>query len=992
MNSNSIKNIILSITWIFCFIHLSLSQGDDCATAFQINNVSNFCSGAGSFTNSGSTTGTFGNATCLGANSTEDVWFQFTAIGTDVLISAGGSGSGGSMISPCISIYNGDCITGVNEQGCANGTAGSGVTQLYEGALIQGSIYYIRISTTDSNEGTFELCVNNYTPSANPGADCGGAAFLCNQSPISVATLSGGGLNNDEPESSSCLENAFGADEGNSSWFYWTCGTAGTLTFDITPLNPFDDIDFIMYELSGTNPCGTRTILRCNSASCLNANGSTGLNLTDIDFIEDPNCDPGENSYCQYIDMTAGTTYALLVNNFSANMGFTTNFGGTGTFQGPNPNIVALPTTICEGQTVSFNGSTSTNVAGGLNWNFSNGGTPNSATGNGPHTITYNTAGTYTAILNGIDANGCQSIETGTITVNNITAAPLVTNVTYCQGETSTALNATGSNLLWYSAAVGGNGTTTSPIPLTSAVGITSYWVSQTTNGCESPRAQIDVTINPPPTMNIPPSLADCAGNSINATVFSSPQSGVTFTWTNSNSTIGIGANGIGNINSFYGVNTTLNDNVGTISIVPSQGTCAGAAVSFQITIYPTPPVDAGMTQSICDGEQVTLTASGATSYVWDNSVVDAVPFSPITTNTYSVTGTSIFGCENTDIVSVTVNPNPIVDAGLDLFLCLGQSAILTGSGANSYSWNNGVTNAVAFIPNPTANLYTVTGTTAAGCSGTDDLSIQIQPNAPVTFTPDITTGCSPLLVNFTNTTLNSVSCVWSMSDGTQLNGCGTVSNTFVQETCYDITLMVTFATGCSANVTATNLICVEPNPIPSFIANPGIIDQYDTQVSFNNMTIGGDTYNWNFGYNNAQSGLENPSFDYSGAELGNYLVTLTAYSPSGCKDSVQQIIQIKEDLLFFIPNTFTPDNDLFNQTFQPIFTAGFDPYSFTMLIYDRWGEIIFETHNTDIGWNGSYGVGRGPVQDGTYNWKIEFKRNETDERIMRAGHVTIIR
>ena len=157
-------------------------------------------------------------------------------------------------------------------------------------------------------------------------------------------------------------------------------------------------------------------------------------------------------------------------------------------------------------------------------------------------------------------------------------------------------------------------------------------------------------------------------------------------------------------------------------------------------------------------------------------------------------------------------------------------------------------------------------------------------------------------------------------------------------------------------------------------------------------MTIGGDTYNWNFGYNNAQSGLENPSFDYSGAELGNYLVTLTAYSPSGCKDSVQQIIQIKEDLLFFIPNTFTPDNDLFNQTFQPIFTAGFDPYSFTMLIYDRWGEIIFETHNTDIGWNGSYGVGRGPVQDGTYNWKIEFKRNETDERIMRAGHVTIIR
>lgn len=81
------------------------------------------------------------------------------------------------MLNPSVAIYNGDCTTGVFEQGCASATFGSGIVQLYEGAMLQGNVYYIRVSTTQANEGTFELCVNNYTPSANPGADCGGAAF-----------------------------------------------------------------------------------------------------------------------------------------------------------------------------------------------------------------------------------------------------------------------------------------------------------------------------------------------------------------------------------------------------------------------------------------------------------------------------------------------------------------------------------------------------------------------------------------------------------------------------------------------------------------------------------------------------------------------------------------------------------------------------------------------------------------------------------------------
>jgi hypothetical protein len=93
------------------------------------------------------------------------------------------------MNQPRIALYDGICGGLINELNCSNGTPGSGTSQLYEGALVPGNTYYIRISTPPANEGSFELCINSYTPTTNPGADCGGAAFLCNQNPVSVATL-----------------------------------------------------------------------------------------------------------------------------------------------------------------------------------------------------------------------------------------------------------------------------------------------------------------------------------------------------------------------------------------------------------------------------------------------------------------------------------------------------------------------------------------------------------------------------------------------------------------------------------------------------------------------------------------------------------------------------------------------------------------------------------------------------------------------------------
>ena len=94
--------------------------------------------------------------------------------------------------------------------------------------------------------------------------------------------------------------------------------------------------------------------------------------------------------------------------------------------------------------------------------------------------------------------------------------------------------------------------------------------------------------------------------------------------------------------------------------------------------------------------------------------------------------------------------------------------------------------------------------------------------------------------------------------------------------------------------------------------------------------------------------------------------------------------------LVYYIPNAFTPDGDTYNETFQPVFTSGFDPYDFKLLIFNRWGEVVWESNDASVGWDGTYNGKL--VQNGTYVWKVEFKTLSNDERIMRTGHVNVIR
>ena len=134
-----------------------------------------------------------------------------------------------------------------------------------------------------------------------------------------------------------------------------------------------------------------------------------------------------------------------------------------------------------------------------------------------------------------------------------------------------------------------------------------------------------------------------------------------------------------------------------------------------------------------------------------------------------------------------------------------------------------------------------------------------------------------------------------------------------------------------------------------------------------------------------------NPSHTFPDVPNVDYLVTLYAENSLGCRDSLSKYIYVNDVIIFYIPNSFTPDGDEYNQEFKPIITSGVDIYNYHMTIFNRWGEILFESYNPNFGWNGTYG-GAGLVNEGTYIWQIEFKETMSDKSHKHRGHVTILK
>jgi len=302
-------------------------------------------------------------------------------------------------------------------------------------------------------------------------------------------------------------------------------------------------------------------------------------------------------------------------------------------------------------------------------------------------------------------------------------------------------------------------------LPTTSLEGFTGTWSPSlnnqaTTNYTFTPTGgqcavtgSLQVVINPNPTVQINESPEICEGQSTILTSIVS-QNGGTYNWQPGNYN--------GNQITVTPTQTT------TYTLTYTLNGCSSQPFNAIVTVNPNIPVEAGVNISVCQGAQVTLTATGTPNNVWSGGVTNGVEFAPTQTATYYVTGTSASGCVTTDSVTVTVNNNPIINAGNPQTTCIGDLVILEGSGAGiggSYSWNNGVNDGQAFTVNGTAT-YTVTGTDINGCSGTASVLVTGLPIPVAQFTANPTIGDIPLTVDFTNNSLNASNYVWDFGNG----------------------------------------------------------------------------------------------------------------------------------------------------------------------------------------------------------------------------------
>ncbi len=369
-----------------------------------------------------------------------------------------------------------------------------------------------------------------------------------------------------------------------------------------------------------------------------------------------------------------------------------------------------------------------------------------------------------------------------------------------------------------------------------------------------------------------------------------------------------------------------------------------------------------------------------------------------------SVSVTDGAGCQGPTL-SYPIHVLDLTTASLatygDTAVCTGGIAsvgaqVLNYFGAVTYTWTElGLVGAGPHVvPVNQSRTLHVTATNVCGqtLTGTVDLVLEIPP--AITLPAIIAEGCAPLTVNFpAGLTTQNVTWMWDLGDGTTSSAPAPV-HTYAAGT-WTVSLVVTTPAGCSAAALNTGSVIAHDPPTAAFNASTYSTDMNAPTVDFTNSSTGNiNGYDWSFGDGDT-SATDNPSHTYS--DIGTYEVILTVTDVNGCHDATAQNIQILPVYDVVIPNAFTPNgggsngggydpNDLSNDVFYPFIRFVKD---FQMRIWNRWGELVFESNDIKQGWDGYY---RGQLsQQDVYVYRV-WVRFVDDREAERMGDLTLFR
>lgn len=337
---------------------------------------------------------------------------------------------------------------------------------------------------------------------------------------------------------------------------------------------------------------------------------------------------------------------------------------------------------------------------------------------------------------------------------------------------------------------------------------------------------------------------------------------------------------------------------------------------------------------------------------------------------------------ENLDATITAAGPF-CEDAAPYTLVAASPGGVWSGTGAIS---TNGQIDPGVLGPNTFTFNYNINNN---GCLSSDAIQITINALPQPSFNASTTNGCSPLSVTFTNTSnpLGS-NCVWYVN-GTPAGNGNSFSEIFTGSSCSDIGIMVTDAAGCSQSVTMTDLVCAYPNPSASFTWSP-IEPMLGGIVSFENTSIGGITYTWDI--NGQEASGENVTYNVPSEVDGEFQACLQVEGQGGCLDAQCYTVVVSNEAFIFVPNSFTPDADGTNDVFAPIIAGLTSDFRYSFRVYDRWGDVIFETNDPTEVWTGNVHGGNYYAQPDAYVYEITLQLRAGEPPFRKVGSIVLIR
>jgi gliding motility-associated-like protein len=269
-------------------------------------------------------------------------------------------------------------------------------------------------------------------------------------------------------------------------------------------------------------------------------------------------------------------------------------------------------------------------------------------------------------------------------------------------------------------------------------------------------------------------------------------------------------------------------------------------------------------------------------------------------------------------------------------------------------------------------------------CNYPDTTTQTLRVSAVVKAQFEVSDGCAPYNAFFNNTSLAGQSFFWDFGDGATSTDINPM-HTYVDTGTYTISLLAVDPNTCNMRDSTTHTIHVNPKPIAGFTTQP-VPAEFNTPTVFFNSSSGATHYTWLFGDGDSTSKNSADTVIHQYQETNTFNACLVAFNQFGCSDTICHPVESLINPLLDVPNAFTPGR--FGQN-SIIMVKGFGIATMSWKIYNRWGQVVFESNNPFIGWDGTYKGAAQPMDVYAYTLDATFFNGI---KVRRKGDITLIR